>query len=1199
MKKRLFAAFVSLCLIVSMLPTMAFAEAGVQDSGTTIGASGLCEHHTEHTADCGYTEGTAEIPCSHEHTEDCYTLVTECVHEHTAECYPAESVSENTATPSEPEEAEPTACTHECSEESGCITETLDCKHEHGEACGYVPATEGTPCTFVCEICNAQDSGDPATPSDAQPEECTCETLCTEEEINADCPICSAEGAELDKVCVGVAPVLLKTTFAAGNGKAIQLGTSALNENLNTKNAATVYFGKDNADQPAAWRVIGYDGGGVTSAQGDMTLLAASTMGVAKFDSDEVSNEYATSDLKTAIDTLAEKLTTEENAAVNERTLISGSYNGANTDCVAGAQVDNAVFWPLSTTEAGAVNEDLRIVDKEYPHWASSWWWLRSPGYNANYAAVVTGIGGVDDAGFPVRNEYSVRPAFHLDLNSVLFTSAAESGKSSGDVGAGALKIVSDYSGNEWKLTLLDNSRNFSISNTAINSNGDTVGFSYTDAKTGENEYISVVIEENGAITYYGRILQLDGTTNGASGTASLMLPAGVALSDTTKLYVFNEQYNGLGNDDTKLTDYGSQLIEVVNPTIDETAPTLSTGSATRNSETTATVKFTSDEVGNYYYEVVESGAAEPIIDTTGTGTSCASDENILSLDSLTGVGAKDIYIVAKDAVGNVSDTLKIGIPAYIAPSYGISASPATLNFGSKTVDYTEAPTAQEVTITNTGNQTVTVTLPTSTNYSITAGTGFANDTATLAPNGTAQFTVQPIIGLGVGNHSETLTISGSNNTSASVTLAFQVDPKQYLVTVSGSYAQITGAGSYAKDATVTIDAGTHSGYTFDGWTSADGVKFANADSEKTTFTMPDKAVTVTANWTKKSSGGGGPSYDYYTITASAGTGGSISPSGSVSVREGRDKTFTITPDSGYHISDVLVDGKSVGAVTSYTFENVQKKHTIEAVFAKDNPDTGVNNPFTDVHPDDWFYDAVMFVYQNNLMNGTSATTFSPNDATTRAQIATIFYRMAGNPAVDGKNNFTDVPYGPGTAWYYDAVTWAQQNGILTGYEDGTFHPDELITREQLAMVFYNYAKFKGYNITASGDLSAFTDAGEISAWAQEAMKWAVGSGLMNGKGNGIIDPKGTATRAEVAAMLHKFIENNKLVPPVAPGGDGGAGGTGSGGWTQQITSPQTGDSSNIGLWFSLMLASLASLVVLTVSRRRKNEDEEVLPQLT
>ena len=207
MKKRLFVALLSVCLLFTLLPATAFAE-GEADSGTPPVQSALCEHHPQHDESCGYTEGTAEIPCSHEHTEDCYTLVTECVHEHTAECYPAESVSENTATPSEPGEAEPSECTHECSEESGCMTKILDCKHEHDEACGYVPATEGTPCTFVCEVCNAQDSGDTATPSDAQPEECTCETLCTEEEADADCPVCSAEGAELDKACIGAAPML-------------------------------------------------------------------------------------------------------------------------------------------------------------------------------------------------------------------------------------------------------------------------------------------------------------------------------------------------------------------------------------------------------------------------------------------------------------------------------------------------------------------------------------------------------------------------------------------------------------------------------------------------------------------------------------------------------------------------------------------------------------------------------------------------------------------------------------------------------------------------------------------------------------------------------------------------------------------------------------------------------------------------------
>ena len=141
--------------------------------------------------------------------------------------------------------------------------------------------------------------------------------------------------------------------------------------------------------------MIGYDGSGVAGTAGNMTLLAAGNMGVAEFSDDGVSNEYAPSSLKTAIDALAEKLTTEENAAVKKRTLTSGSYNGENTDCVAGAQVDNAVFWPLSTAEAFAVNQDLRIVDPEHPSWASSYWWLRSPGYSDHDAATVNGDGSV------------------------------------------------------------------------------------------------------------------------------------------------------------------------------------------------------------------------------------------------------------------------------------------------------------------------------------------------------------------------------------------------------------------------------------------------------------------------------------------------------------------------------------------------------------------------------------------------------------------------------------------------------------------------------------------------------------------------------------------------------------------------------------------------------------------------------------
>ena len=350
-------------------------------------------------------------------------------------------------------------------------------------------------------------------------------------------------------LCLTLLPT---AAFAADTGKAIQLGTDALSKNVNTATAPTVYFGQNHENNPSAWRVIGYDGSGVAGAQGDMTLLAAGNMGEAAFNSVDSSSEYAPSDLKTAIDALARKLTAKENAAVKKRTLTSGGYTGENTDCVAGGQVDNAVFWPLSSKEAIAVNEDLRVVDPEHPTWATSYWWLRSPGSHDIFTAIVDGSGEVCyDGGYPTSVEYGVRPAFNLNLNSVLFTSAVVGGKPDG-----GLTPISEHTGNEWKLTLLDNSRNFAVTEKTVS--GDTITFSYSNAQTGTNEYISVVIKDNGEITHYGRILHLGGTTGGASGTASLTLPAGITLDNDTKLYVFNEQYNG-----NYKTDYASDFTDI------------------------------------------------------------------------------------------------------------------------------------------------------------------------------------------------------------------------------------------------------------------------------------------------------------------------------------------------------------------------------------------------------------------------------------------------------------------------------------------------------------------------------------------------------------------------------------------------------------------------------------------------------------
>ena len=333
---------------------------------------------------------------------------------------------------------------------------------------------------------------------------------------------------------------------------AIQLGADAisvLSKNVNTATAPTVYFGQNHDNNPAAWRVIGYDGSGVASSHGDITMLAAYNMGWSKFGS---SAAYADSDLKTAIDALAEKLTSKETDAVQKQTLASGSYNRENTDCVAGGQVDNAVFWPLSAKEAIVVNNDLRALEPAHPNWVTSGWWLRSPGSNKYNVAVVRSDGSVQYSGYSMlifNNHRTVRPAFNLNMNSVLFASAAVGGKPDG-----GLTPIPEYSGNEWKLTLLDSRRNFAVTEKAVSAApDDTVTLNYKGATTGKNEYISVILADNNGAQYYGRVAQ----PTAESGTVEIKIPSDIAPGDYT-MKVFSEQYNG-----DRKTDLASAFADV------------------------------------------------------------------------------------------------------------------------------------------------------------------------------------------------------------------------------------------------------------------------------------------------------------------------------------------------------------------------------------------------------------------------------------------------------------------------------------------------------------------------------------------------------------------------------------------------------------------------------------------------------------
>ena len=408
-------------------------------------------------------------------------------------------------------------------------------------------------------------------------------------------------------LCLTPISVFAEEVGAWGSA-AIKLGADALNKTVNTEIAPTVYFGQNHENNPAAWRVIGYDGNGVTSAQGDITLFAAYNMGWSKFGS---SAAYADSDLKTAIDALAEKLTSKETDAVQKQTLASGSYNRENTDCVAGAQVDNAVFWPLSTAEASAVNNDLRIADREHQYWASSYWWLRSPGAKNRDVASVDGFANIDHDGIDISNMWGVRPAFKLNLNSVLFASAAVGGKPDG-----GLTEVPEYSGSEWKLTLLDSSRSFAVTEkTADAAPDDTVTLNYSGATTGANEYISVIIADNNGAQYYGRIAQ----PTAESGTVEIKIPSDIAPGDYT-MKVFSEQYNG-----DRKTDLASAFADV-----------------TLTVESQPDEQFTLTPGGRYYFDL-------SAMDIPGTVNSNLPDST-LHYVPFTYVGTVDAYSLKNEA---------------------------------------------------------------------------------------------------------------------------------------------------------------------------------------------------------------------------------------------------------------------------------------------------------------------------------------------------------------------------------------------------------------------------------------------------------------------------------------------------------------------------------------------------------------------
>ena len=304
-------------------------------------------------------------------------------------------------------------------------------------------------------------------------------------------------------------------------------------------------------------------------------------------------------------------------------------------------------------------------------------------------------------------------------------------------------------------------------------------------------------------------------------------------------------------------------------------------------------------------------------------------------------------------------------------------------------------------------------------------------------------------------------------------------------------------------------------------WLGSDGNLYAPSESVSADVT---KLTAKFAGGSSGSGGGGGsrkPSVTYYTLHFETNGGSAITD-----MREENNTRISLTKYVPTRHGYTFIGWYSDHNLTNQVSEvSLTKNMTVYAGWrADENPDIVVN-PFTDVSEKDWFYNDAMFVYKNGLMLGTSKTLFSPHGTVTRGMMATILWRMEGSLAPKGENSFTDVEAG---RWYADAITWTTENGIFAGYSKDKFGPDDPITREQLTAIFYRYADYKGYKLTVTENLDKFEDADKITDYAKMVMQWAVGNGLIKGKSENLLDPQGTATRAEIAAMLHRFVEKAK-----------------------------------------------------------------------
>ena len=1172
-RKRIAAFVLAAAMVFSTLPLNVLAV-----EPPTV-AGGLCEHHPEHTTDCGYTEGTEGTPCNHEHNEDCYTLVAECVHEHTEDCYPAESVSDNTDAQSDAEEQEPTACTHECSEESGCITEALDCHHEHDSECGYTEEVPGTPCTFVCEICNPQDGG-------AQ-EQCSCITLCTEGNTNLDCPVCGAENADLSQC----------------KGKEADEQVKAVQEQVDALPTAEEVEAMTAEEQQAAYKKL-------QAAYAAYNALTeeqkAKITGAEKLDNLIAFFAGKTNALINSVTYLDENGSeqTADNVTVVDSSMTewqSGWYVvNSNITIDNRVTVSGDVHLILADGASLTVHDDINVAE----------------GNSFTVYAQSTGAAmGVLTAKDKTENEAGIGGGYWENAGTITINSGkvtATGGSFAAGIGGGSEGSGGSVTISGGKVTATGGK--YGAAGIGAGLEGSDVTF-----KTGANGH--ALIFANGGIgdktnqkNWSGLIFEGDaGTIYGKQNLTVKVTPASYKLTltgqaDSPIQVTLNEAVVEPANIGTTVT-YGYNITNEAPAnwqtervfsglTANTTYYFFAKAEATTNHAKTISqgVAITTPKKSVSGIEIINQPAnlsytSGQTLDLSGLSVQVNYNDN--TSETLTGESGKLTADPAQGTVltvaehngkkieihygGKKAQTNPLTVDKAEQEALSIIGAPSKIHKGSSFTLQTSGGSGEgtitwsvvsgpatvdangAVTVTDIGefqikavkaedaeyNQTEALITLTAEKKPSSGGGDSSNDredssdkdsTNINRPNKNDPNTpttgqakpVKPGINGNANINESTVqqainkaTVDAKKNGSTANGIAVVVP-----VNVGGTRKDVQIilkadtldklVSSKVKHFTIDTDSMTDFGFTLD------TLKELN---RRTSGDIVFKVKKTTVSSAKaKAAVGTRPAYDISLWEVKNGKETRLTNLNGKTISVAVPYTSAKNEQSG-NLYAVSVDtaGK-VQWLTKSSYDADQKAVIVQMTQAGIygvGYDAKVS-AFTDIE-NHWAKDNIFFVVSRGLLNGISATTFSPNTGMTRGMFVTALGRLAGiDPADYQAGKFTDVK---ADAYYVPYVNWAASKGIVSGTTDTTFAPDSQITREQMAVILKNYAAKLGYTIPKTLEAVTFADNTKISSQVKEAVKSMQQAGILAGKTNNRFDPKGTATRAEVATVLRRFVE--------------------------------------------------------------------------